>query len=106
MGRSPWPTSGSRIDKASLVMIFIVVASWMYAWKQGWDRPAKAIAGFIGVVAVALSLFIVSRTRCPNAEIVWLHGHSQSTICENDGSRLLPQLRLPLDEEVRARARE
>jgi len=54
-----------RSLKASLVMVALVVASWIYASKQGWDSTAKIIAGFVGVTAIALSLFIMSRTRCP-----------------------------------------
>jgi hypothetical protein len=54
-----------RSIKASLVMVALIMASWIYASKQGWNSTAKSIAGFIGVTAIALSLFIMSRTRCP-----------------------------------------
>jgi predicted RNA-binding Zn-ribbon protein involved in translation (DUF1610 family) len=54
-----------RSMKASLVMVALIVASWIYASKQGWDGTAKTVAGLVGMAAIVLSIFIMSRTRCP-----------------------------------------
>ncbi len=46
-------------------MAALIAASGIYASKQGWDSTAKTIAGFVGVAAITVSIFIMNRTRCP-----------------------------------------
>lgn len=54
-----------RSMKASLVMLALIVASWIYASKQGWDGTWKPVAGLVWVAVIVLYVVIMRRTRCP-----------------------------------------
>ena len=54
-----------RSMTASLVMLALIVASWIYALKQGWDGTWKPIAGLVWMAVIVLYIFIMRFTRCP-----------------------------------------
>ena len=63
-----------RSMQASLVMLALIVASGIYASKQGWDGTWKPVAGFVWLAAIVLSVVIMQRTRCPkweNGLVTW-----------------------------------
>jgi hypothetical protein len=49
--------------KASLVMLVLIVASWMYASKQGWDGTWKPSVGLLWNPAA-------HKERCMSLDIV------------------------------------
>ena len=52
-----------RSMQASLVMLALIVASGIYASKQGWGGTWKPIAGLIWMAVIVL--YIMRFTRCP-----------------------------------------
>jgi hypothetical protein len=93
---------------ASLVMAALVAGSWIYASKQGWNGTAKAVAGVVGVAAVALSLFIMRRTRCPKCGqlIGYMNGSSRRRVKSLIGLDYCRSCGLHLDEEIASSKRE
>jgi hypothetical protein len=46
--------------KSSLVMLALIVASWIYASKQGWDGTWKPITSLVWMAVIVLYVFIMS----------------------------------------------
>ena len=90
-----------RNMKDSLVMVALIVASWIYASKQGWDSTAKTAAGFIGVSAIALSLFIMRPSRCPKCgQGIGYMDDSRRRVKSMSGLDYCHGCGLHLDEEI------
>jgi hypothetical protein len=88
--------------KASLVMVALIVASWIYASKQGWNSTAKTFAGIVGVIAIALSLFIMRCTRRPKCGqgIGYMNGSRRRRVKSLIGLDSCHGCGLHLDEKI------